>query len=213
VRVNGSLLPKGKYALWTVVQPDRWTVELRREWHKFHVPPPTDSSDVQLRLTVRPDSGPATELLTFDFPAVRPAATTLRFRWGTVVVPLEITALAPPPTLLRLPRDGAPYLGRYDLRILDDDSTTTRRRLLVDIEAAGDTLLWRDADGPEAERRAFVLSPSGADRFTLARRARDGQYWPDSGSVVSFTMEQRSATGFEVRRKEGGAVSRGTHVR
>ena len=85
VRVNGSLLPKGKYALWTVVQPDRWTVELRRQWHKFHVPPPTDSSDVQLRLTVRSDSGPATELLTFDFPAVRPAATMLRLRWGTVV--------------------------------------------------------------------------------------------------------------------------------
>jgi hypothetical protein len=212
VRVNGALLPKGKYALWTVVNPDRWTVELRRQWRKFHVPPPTDSSDVQLRLTVRPDSGAATELLTFDFPAVRPAATTLRFRWGRVVVPLEITAVAPPLALLRSPRDGAPYLGRYDLRILQDDSTTARRRLLVEIQQAGDTLLWRDADGPEAERRAFVLSPSGAEHFTLARRARDGQYWPDSGSVVSFTMERRRAMGFEVRRKEGGVVSRGTRV-
>jgi DUF2911 family protein len=91
VRVNGAPLPKGKYALWTVVQPDQWTVELRRQWHKFHVPPPSDSSDVQLRLTVRPESGPQTEILTFDFPAVGPAATTLRFRWGTVVVPLEIS--------------------------------------------------------------------------------------------------------------------------
>jgi hypothetical protein len=92
VRVNSALLPKGKYALWTVVQPDHWTVEFRRRWRKFHVPPPTDSSDVQLRLTVRPESGPATEVLTFDFPVVRPAATTLRFRWGTVLVPLEIAA-------------------------------------------------------------------------------------------------------------------------
>src|SRR6476660_3150404 len=57
VRVNGSLLPRGKYALWTVVQLDRWSVELRRQWHKFHLPPPTGSSDVQLRLTVRSDSG------------------------------------------------------------------------------------------------------------------------------------------------------------
>jgi hypothetical protein len=39
----------------------------------------------------RPDSGPQTETITFDFPAMRPAATSLRFRWGTVVVPLEIT--------------------------------------------------------------------------------------------------------------------------
>ncbi len=63
----------------------------------MRVPPPTDSSDVQLRLTVRPDSGPQTETLTVDFPAVRPAATTLRFRWGTVVVPLEITVGARTP--------------------------------------------------------------------------------------------------------------------
>lgn len=77
--------------MWTVVQPDQWTVELRRQWHKFHVPPPTDSSDVQLRLTIRPESGPQTETLTFDFPEVRRTATTLRFCWGTVVVPLEIT--------------------------------------------------------------------------------------------------------------------------
>lgn len=95
VRLNGAPLPKGKYSLWTVVQPDQWTVELRRQWHKFHVPAPTDSSDVQLRLTVRPDSGPHTEVLTYDFPAVGPAATTLRLRWGTVVVPLEIAVQAP----------------------------------------------------------------------------------------------------------------------
>ena len=91
VRVNGARLPKGKYALWTVVQPDQWTVEFHRTWRKFHVPPPTDSSDEQLRLTARPERGPPTEVLTFDFPEVRPAATTLRFRWGTVVVPLEIS--------------------------------------------------------------------------------------------------------------------------
>ncbi len=44
---------------------------------------------------VRPESGPATEVLTFDFPAVDSAGTTLRLRWGTVVVPLEIRVAAP----------------------------------------------------------------------------------------------------------------------
>lgn len=77
-------------AVWAFVEPDRWTLELRRTWHKFHVPPPGDSTDVQLRLDVRPESGPMTDILTFDFPVVQPTATTLRFRWGTVVVPLEI---------------------------------------------------------------------------------------------------------------------------
>ena len=56
--------------------------------------------DEQLRFTVPPERGPPTEVLTFDFPEVRPAATTLRFRWGTVVVPLAIAAIPPPLALL-----------------------------------------------------------------------------------------------------------------
>jgi hypothetical protein len=90
IRLNGSELPKGKYAVWSIVEPDHWTLELRRTWHKFHVPPPRDSADVQLRLEVRPEAGPSTDILTFDFPVVKPKETTLRFRWGTVVVPLDI---------------------------------------------------------------------------------------------------------------------------
>jgi Protein of unknown function (DUF2911) len=213
VRLDGALLPKGKYAIWTVVQPDRWTVELHRQWRKYHVPPPSDSSDIQLRLAVRPEAGPATEVLTFDFPAVRPAATTLRFRWGTVVMSLEVAAIAPKVALLGSTDAGAPYLGRYDVEVLSDDSTVARRRLQVDILAAGDTLRWHDADGPEAERRDFVLSPAGKNRFTPARRAPDGQYWPDSGSVVTFTMDGGRARAFEVRQRDGGTGSRGTRVR
>jgi Protein of unknown function (DUF2911) len=90
IRLNSAPLPKGRYAVWAFVEPDRWTLELRRTWHKFHVPAPSDSADVQLRLEVKPESGPMTDILTFDFPVVQPRATTLRFRWGTVVVPLEI---------------------------------------------------------------------------------------------------------------------------
>lgn len=213
VRLDGALLPKGKYALWTVVQPDRWTVELHRQWRKYHVPPPSDSSDIQLRLTVRPESGPATEVLTFDFPVVRPAATTLRFRWGTAVVSLEVSAIAPKLALLRSTAGGAPYLGRYDVQVLTRDSTVARRRLQVDILTAGDTLRWHDADGPEGERRDFVLSPAGKDEFTPARRAPDGQYWPDSGSVVTFTMEGGRARSFEVQQRDGDTGSRGTRVR
>lgn len=212
VRLDGALLPKGKYALWSVVQPDRWTVELHRQWHKFHVPPPSDTSDIQLRVPARPETAPFTEVLTFDFPVVRPAATTLRFRWGTVAVSLEVAVIAPKLGLLGSPAAGVPYLGRYDVQVLGNDSTT-RRRLQIDVLAAGDTLRWHDADGPEAERRDFLLSPAGKNQFTPARRAPDGQYWPDSGSVITFTMEGGRARSFEVQQRDGGAGSRGSRVR
>ena len=91
VKLNGAALPKGKYSVWAMVQaPDHWTLELRRNWHQFHVPPPTDPKDVQLRLEVHPTTGPPVEVLTFDFPVVRPTGTSLRLSWGTMVLPLEI---------------------------------------------------------------------------------------------------------------------------
>jgi hypothetical protein len=89
VTVQGQRLPRGKYGVWTVVQPDQWTISLHRDWHRFHTNRP-DSTDEALRLPVRPDSGPPVELLTFDFPEVDSTGATLRFQWGTVVVPLRI---------------------------------------------------------------------------------------------------------------------------
>lgn len=209
VRVNGRRLPKGKYALWTVVQPDQWSVELHRTWRKFHVPPPSDSTDEQLRFTVLTERGLPTETLTFDFPEVRGAATTLRFRWGTMVVPLEIAAIPPPLALLPPRTNVNAYLGRYDVRILRDEPAMSRRRLRVDLVQAGDTLRWRDTGGPERERRDFVLSPAGDDEFRRARRAANGEYWPDAGAVVSFTVDKGRATAFEVRAEDGGTAERG----
>jgi hypothetical protein len=209
VRLAGAVLPKGKYALWTVVQPDRWQVELHRTWRKFHLPPPSDSADEQLRLDVRPTSGPPVEVLTFDFPEINGATTTLRFRWGTVAVSLPIAAIPPPLALLPPRTDATPYLGRYESHILRDDPLLHGHDLTVEIVRAGDTLRVRDTDAPASSRRDFVLSPAGdAHEFIRARRAPDGGFWPETGGVVRFTVRAGRATGYEVESEDGGVVER-----
>ena len=213
VRVNGTRLPKGKYALWTVVNPDRWQVEFHRRWRKFHVPPPSDSTDEQLRFSVRPETGPPVEVLTFDFPEVRPARTTLRFRWATVIVPLDIAAIPPPLALLGPRTDVTPYLGRYHSRILRDEPGGSGRDVQVEVVRTGDTLRLRDTDGPAAGRRDFVLSPAGDGEFARARRAASGEYWPEPGAVVSFTVKDGRATGFEIEAEDGGTAERGERAK
>ena len=172
VRVNGAACRREVRAL-DRGAAGRWSVELHRTWRKFHVPPPADSTDEQLRLHVTPERGPPTEVLTFDFPEVRPAATTLRFRWGTVVVSLLIAAIPPPLALLASRRDATPYLGRYDSRILRGDSTS-RGGAPGELVRAGDTLRWRDAGGPAAERRDFVLAPPARARVRPRAGPRTG---------------------------------------
>jgi hypothetical protein len=53
IRVEGKLLPKGKYSVWAVPAPNTWTISLHRRARRFHVDRP-DSTDEQLRVVVRP---------------------------------------------------------------------------------------------------------------------------------------------------------------
>src|SRR6186997_3103283 len=60
VKVEGQLLPKGKYSLWTTVRPDTWTVDFHRGARRFHINRP-DSTDRQLCVSAPADSGALTE--------------------------------------------------------------------------------------------------------------------------------------------------------
>lgn len=206
VRVEGKLLPKGKYSVWAVPGPDAWTISLHRRARRFHVDRP-DSTDEQLRFTVRPDSGPHTEVMTWDFPEVTTGATTLRFRWASVVVPLHIGILPPPLAALGTHAEHAPYLGAYDLEILILAGHPHRS---IEIVEVGDTLHWRDADGPVAQRRDFVMTAAGEDQFLRWRRDTGGAFWCEAGIVVSFTTANGHATGFQVESEDGSAISRAT---
>ena len=212
VRIEGRLLPKGKYSLWTVVQPDSWVVELHRRSRLFHTTRP-DTTDEQLRLTVRPDSGPAIEVLTFDFPEVAPAATTLRLRWGTIVLPLHIAALPPPLKLVPSRVERARYLGRYELQVLMESPSVGGQQRVMDVAESGDTLRWLDVARPDAERREFVLSPQGADEFARSQRSATGEYWPDNGITVVFSVDEGRATGYEVLLEDGTVAARAKRVR
>jgi hypothetical protein len=213
VKVEGQSLPKGKYSLWTIPRADEWTIDFHRSARRFHLSHP-DSSDRQLSVRVRPDSGPRTGVLTFDFPELATGSTTLRFRWGTVVVPLHLTMIAP--ALGMVPKgDHARFLGRYDVEVPPIDGQRSGH-LLVDIAEAGDTLKWRDVENPFQPLREFILSPSPGsdDELTRAQRAADGQWWTQTGFTVVFSVANGRAGGFEVRVEDGAITgSRARRVR
>ncbi len=209
VRVEGQPLPKGKYGLWIVVRPDTWTVSFHRRARRFHTDRP-DSTDEALRLTVRPDSGPHTEVLTFDFPEMAATHTILRLRWGTVVVPLRISAMAPPLGLIADPVVRRAYLGRYEAETLPDGLRMGLEpgRSRIDIGESGDTLVWSEVRRSGKGDR-IVLSTAGEDAFTWARRDSTGQFWNEPGVIVSFTRTNSRPTAFEVEMENGAVACSG----
>jgi hypothetical protein len=97
IRFQGRDVPAGKYSMWMVTGPGDWTVYLHRNPRIFHTNPP-NVGDMLLSFTVRPTEGEHSELLTFDFPHVAPDSTTLRFRWATTVLSMDIVTQAAQPS-------------------------------------------------------------------------------------------------------------------
>ena len=89
IEVNGKKLPKGAYSLWTIPRADGWTVIFNTVADTFHTNYPGEQRDA-LRLEVKPETGAHMETLTYYFPVVDGKDATLRFHWGTLILPLAI---------------------------------------------------------------------------------------------------------------------------
>jgi hypothetical protein len=89
IEVNGKPLPKGAYSLWTIPRTDSWTIIFSNVSDTFHTNYPGEHRDA-LRLEVKPESGAHMETLTYYFPVVDGKDATLRFHWGTLIIPLSI---------------------------------------------------------------------------------------------------------------------------
>ena len=96
VRLEGHDLAAGTYSMWMVTGPGDWIVYLHRNPRLFHTNPPS-VGDMLLSFTVRPTAAEHTELITFDFPRVAPDSTTLRFRWATTALSMDIVTQATRP--------------------------------------------------------------------------------------------------------------------
>ena len=89
VRINEQPLQAGKYSVWAIPRPERWTIIFSRAADVYHTPYPGENQDA-LRFEVRPDQGAHMEALCFYFPTVEGKDAVLRLHWGTVMAPLAI---------------------------------------------------------------------------------------------------------------------------
>lgn len=195
VRVNGQAVAKGTYSVWAIPGPDRWTMVLDPEARRFHTQRPRESSS-QIRFTATPDSGAHTEVLTWDFPAVRRDGATLRLRWGALALPLDI-AVQPTGRGQRA-SNGESYVGTYALRFSGRQA-----------DAAPVTAAVREVDGVvhmrltpnpfEPAEPELELVPMGeAHAFRPAFR-RDGRVFDvETEAKLVFSVENGRATGFEL---------------
>lgn len=90
VSINGNPLPAGRYSLWAIPDPNRWTIVFNRQADVYHTPYPGEGDDA-LRFMASPRRGAHMETLAFYFAAVEKKDAELRLHWGETYVPLRIT--------------------------------------------------------------------------------------------------------------------------
>ena len=89
IRVNGVEVPAGKYSVWAIPRPDRFTISFNSNPEIFHFFKP-DSTSEQIHVSAEPEALPHVEMLTWSFPVVRGDAAVLQMQWGTTAVGLDI---------------------------------------------------------------------------------------------------------------------------
>ena len=113
IRLNGVPVPAGRYSVWAIPRPDRFTITLDPNPEIFHFHKP-DSTDAQIHISATPQEAEHAELLTWSFPNVRGDAAVLQMQWGGTAVPLQVIAEPSRPIALTAD-ERALYVGAYEL--------------------------------------------------------------------------------------------------
>ena len=205
VEVNGNLLSKGKYAIWTIPrESDDWTVIFHRKARAFHTERPNQKEEA-FRFTVKAEQGAHMETLMWYFPVVGPDGATLRLHWGTTLVAMQVS-VRPTVVAARLTTaERALYVGSYSY---EADWVKSDGRMEV-TDSAGRFIATLKVPAM-TEDPTFDLIPLGDHRFRTGRTMGGQVVDLSDGSTVTFTLDGPAISGFEVRGSDGKAEARGT---
>ncbi|MEO7966497.1 MAG: DUF2911 domain-containing protein [Gemmatimonadaceae bacterium] len=210
ITLGGHAVPKGKYSVWFVVRPDKWTFVLDPRVQLYHEDHP-DSTAQQLRWTVTPTTVAFTEILTWSIPEVRPDGLTLNFAWGTMQVSLDATVQPSHPQTIA--RDAAqPYLGTYKWKWVDKDTTDAGKMTLY---YDGASIRQRYDPFPDWYKRLQdqVMVRINDDWF-IPSIVRDGKLWEMAADMVwEFKVQNGVATTFEIRDDKDNLMAIGERVK
>jgi hypothetical protein len=195
IRLDGHPVPKGKYSVWMVVEPEQWTVVLDPRAHLFHMKHPGPAPD-QIRYVTQTTIAPYTEVLTWSFPVIRIDGAVLAMQWGRTQVNLDIRVEPSHP--LTFARDSArAYLGSYSFRWTEDADTVKSSRITLTHER--DRLIGKWDPAPDPDLASFMLVHIADGWFNIGTMRGGEVFEVDPQWVVEFGFGDGRAAGFELR--------------
>ncbi|MEN8374632.1 MAG: DUF2911 domain-containing protein [Gemmatimonadota bacterium] len=196
VELDGHPLEAGKYSLWLIPQPDGWTLVVSSEPRLFHTVHPQADTYVA-EYAVSPGEGDFAEVLTFDFPVVRPDHATLRLRWGTMSIPFRLDVPAWEPYDLDR-EDWSRYEGTYQMASYDGGERSVIRVWAGEEYLEGSWAGVSDEGEVDEDAWGFQLVPLGLHAFLLGHY-RDGELVGTEDGHMLFVPGEGDQLALELR--------------
>jgi hypothetical protein len=191
-RLNGHLIPKGKYSFWMIPAKDSaWTVFLNKNPRLYHVRRPKDTKDDVVRFKVAPRSGQVMEALMWYFPTIVRDSATLRMHWGTTMIDMSVKTAQMEQATLSEPQRRM-YVGEWSMKY-----EGSRELEAIEILSDGDKLVIRPLKTSGDEAWEAELIPVGEHRFRHGEREK-GAVVEVGDHPMSFVVESGRAVSFEI---------------
>ena len=88
IEIEGTTIPKGKYAFFTIPGQERWTLILNKNWEQ-HLSDDYDQAEDIIRIEVTPETEmPLSERLTYTIEDKREGSGAIRMSWEELSVSL-----------------------------------------------------------------------------------------------------------------------------
>jgi hypothetical protein len=197
VKLNGQLLPKGKYSVWFIVrQAGDWTAVFDTTARRFHMSRP-DTMAARLRLPLKVEDAPFMETLTWSIPEVRNTGATIAMQWEKKRISIEVEV--EPSLRYDMPaQDAQAYLGAYEYKEIVEKGPEKISTLFVTHENGILKGRWEPED-PYFKK--FALIRIAPDMFAPGVYDDKGDIYevirPDM--VVTFKRSGPKAVSLEVR--------------
>ena len=203
IKIEGHALPKGRYSVWMVPrEAGDWTLVLDPQHRRWHTSKP-DSSVEQLRMAVKRESAPFTEVLTWSFPEIRMDGTLLTLQWGTTRVAVNVEVQ--PSYQLTVPATTAEaYVGSYRFNWKDEPDTTKVFMLTVTHENGSLMARFQPAD---QYWNPIMLIPIADHWFMPGVYSKGKLYEMEKEIVFEFAVTAGRADEITVRDEGDGVIA------
>jgi hypothetical protein len=213
VTIDGHPVAAGRWSVWIVVaEHEPWELVLDPRPRLYHTQPPEPADD-QIRFPVeRAEGTEHVEALTWSFPTVTRAGTTLSLAWGTTRVPLEIEVERRPTTIA--PGPARPYLGAWEMMWEPRPSDAPGEGpppppSPFDVRLVGDSLLVAHTMIPGFPPLDLILMPLAEGIFRPGF-VINGEWDEAVGEMVlEFDLDGGNAVGFDVRQDNDEVMATG----